>query len=267
MLRPMNTAPRTRTVWVFAFAAAFAFVFQSPLARAQGDDAFRAEVIRLTNQERTSRGLSPLAKHNQLSRAAQKHARAMADQDFYSHTGKDGSSPGDRLNREGYVGGAGENIAVGYVTPAEVVKGWMDSSGHRANILNPSYLAIGAGYFKVSPDPGQVKFETYWVQVFGSSMDGANQGGDGGSGGSGPALRQPKPIIVNAGERIRFKVPSSGAIRRYVVRGKFPKTLRFNQKTGRFAGTIRRTGNYRIRVVGVHANGRTDAVRVVIRVR
>ncbi|GAA1150277.1 hypothetical protein GCM10009630_55750 [Kribbella jejuensis] len=90
----------------------------------------------------------------------------MVDQHYFAHDSLDGRSPFDRMKAAGFAGGSmGENIAVGYSSPAAVVAGWMKSPGHRANILNCGYTMIGIGY-----DPGQVKPDWgngSWVQDFG----------------------------------------------------------------------------------------------------
>lgn len=90
----------------------------------------------------------------------------MVDQHYFAHDSLDGRSPFDRMKAAGFTGGSmAENIAVGYSSPAAVVAGWMQSPGHRANILNCAYTMIGIGY-----DPGQVKPDWgngSWVQDFG----------------------------------------------------------------------------------------------------
>jgi uncharacterized protein YkwD len=86
----------------------------------------------------------------------------MAKKDYFSHTGKDGRSPFDRMTDAGYAySAAAENIAAGQRTPADVVKGWMNSAGHKANILNCTYSEIGVGYAKGG------SYGTYWTQDFG----------------------------------------------------------------------------------------------------
>ncbi len=128
---------------------------------------FAAEVVRLTNEHRQAHGCAPLQMNAQLVRAAQHHSDDMARNDFFSHTGSDGSTPGDRIEREGYAWQRyGENIAAGYATPAAVVDAWMKSSGHRANILNCNFQEIGVGYTALDPDPGSVRYKHYWVQDF-----------------------------------------------------------------------------------------------------
>jgi uncharacterized protein YkwD len=130
---------------------------------------FVAQVIALTNQERTSRGIAPLVVHMTLVSVGQSHSQNMAINDFFSHTNPQGQAPGDRMTAAGYPWtAAAENIAAGYTSPASVMAGWMGSSGHRANILNPNLEEIGVGYYFHSPDTGNVNYFHYWTQVFGS---------------------------------------------------------------------------------------------------
>jgi uncharacterized protein YkwD len=125
-----------------------------------------AQVLTLTNAERAKAGCGPLRTNSALVKAAEAHASDMVDHHYFAHDSQDGRSPFDRMKAAGFKGGTmGENIAVGYTSPAAVVKGWMDSPGHRANILNCSYTMLGVGY-----DSGQVKSEWgngSWVQDFG----------------------------------------------------------------------------------------------------
>ncbi len=129
--------------------------------------AFVNRVIELTNVERSKLGLPALKVNTTLDTAAQNHTRNMADQDFFSHTGKDGSSPTNRVQSIGYKGVAGENIAAGSTTPEDVLAQWMNSPGHRANILNTDYQEIGVGYYFLANDTGSVNYNRYWTQVFG----------------------------------------------------------------------------------------------------
>lgn len=121
-----------------------------PLCEAASDAdtaAFAAEVIRLVNEERAKVGAAPLTAQSQLTQAAQKHAIDMACNDAFGHDGSDGSTMSSRLADFGYVySRAGENVAGGYETPADVMAGWMSSEGHRRNILNPNFTEIGIGY-------------------------------------------------------------------------------------------------------------------------
>ncbi|GAA3899492.1 hypothetical protein GCM10023084_59980 [Streptomyces lacrimifluminis] len=121
------------------------------------------EVTDLTNRERTRAGLPPLATDALLTRAAQAHSTDMVVRAFYSHTGPDGSRPWDRAAAAGSTRRTiGENIACGQRSAAEVVEGWMNSPGHRANILKREFTHIGIGF------AGGGKAGTYWTQLFGA---------------------------------------------------------------------------------------------------
>lgn len=125
--------------------------------------ALEDEVVTLTNAERRAAGCGEVDTDERLRDAARGHSRDMATNDYFSHTGLDGSSFVERAARAGFPAGraAGENIAVGYRTPADVMDGWMNSEGHRDNILNCSHAVIGVG---LAYD-GQGR--PYWTQVFG----------------------------------------------------------------------------------------------------
>ncbi|MBO7667331.1 MAG: hypothetical protein J6T26_02600 [Firmicutes bacterium] len=128
---------------------------------ASSEDAFAAEVIRLVNEERAKAGLSLLAESQILDRAA--FVRCGEIMTEFSHTRPDGSSCFTALQDAGAVySRAGENIAIGQTSPAQVVQAWMDSPGHRANILNEGFRYIG-----VSARPDPAGYGGYaWVQVF-----------------------------------------------------------------------------------------------------
>ncbi|MGY4927305.1 CAP domain-containing protein [Streptomyces sp. 900105755] len=123
----------------------------------------RAEVADLTNRERTRAGLRPLAADPQLAAAAQAYSTDMATRDFYSHTSPEGTQPWDRAAAAGSRRRTiGENIACSQRSAAEVVEGWMNSPGHRANILKPDFTHIGVGF------AGGGRAGTYWTQLFGA---------------------------------------------------------------------------------------------------
>ncbi|WP_156727979.1 CAP domain-containing protein [Streptomyces apocyni] len=123
-----------------------------------------AEVVALTNTERARAGLRPLSGEVRLTAAAQAHSADMIARDFYAHTAPDGSEPWHRAAAAGCPHrGIGENIACGQRSPAEVVEGWMNSPGHRANILKPEFTDIGIGF------AGGGRAGTYWTQLFGSA--------------------------------------------------------------------------------------------------
>ena len=121
-------------------------------------------VLDIVNSERNSAGCGPLTGNILLAAAARNHNQDMIDNDFFSHTGSDGSNPDTRITRTGYGYSTwGENIAAGYNNPTSVMTGWMNSDGHRANILNCNFTEIGISYlYDSNSDYGH-----YWVQVFG----------------------------------------------------------------------------------------------------
>lgn len=120
--------------------------------------SFEREVIRLVNEIRVQNGLKPLTEHWELSRVARYKSQDMADNRYFSHTSPTYGSPFQMIKAFGLpFRTAGENIAYGQRTPQAVVNAWMNSSGHRANILNASYTQIGVGY---------VAAGHYWTQMF-----------------------------------------------------------------------------------------------------
>ena len=131
----------------------------------QENSAFEAQVFNLINAERAKKGIAPLTRNTKLDAAALRHSKDMACNNFVDHTGSDGSSPWERMEQAGYNWtNAAENIAAGYSTPASVVAGWMNSSGHKANILNPNLEDIGIGYAYKNG----TKYGHYWTTNFGT---------------------------------------------------------------------------------------------------
>jgi uncharacterized protein YkwD len=120
-------------------------------------------VVELINAQRATAGLSALSAQGQLGSAAQLHSEDMACNNYFSHSGLDSSTVATRIERQGYNwSAAGENIGAGYSSPESVVSGWMNSEGHRANILNTDFTEIGIGYaFGADSDYG-----AYWTAVF-----------------------------------------------------------------------------------------------------
>ncbi|QES46836.1 RNA polymerase [Streptomyces venezuelae] len=136
----------------------------SPLPAPPAPQGDAAQVVALVNKERAAAGCGPLKDDPQLRAAAQGHSDDMAARDFFSHTAPGGSDPGDRTTAAGYRWSTyGENIAKGQQTPEQVMDSWMNSSGHRANILNCSFKDIGVGIRKGSGGP-------WWTQNFGARM-------------------------------------------------------------------------------------------------
>ena len=121
----------------------------------------QAQVVRLVNQERAAAGLGSLSSDSQLAAVAQKKAEDMAKNGYFSHTSPTYGSAFDMLKAAGIsYRTAGENIAKGQKTAETVMNGWMNSSGHRANILSSGYTRIGVGY---AVDGSGAP---YWVQIF-----------------------------------------------------------------------------------------------------
>ena len=119
---------------------------------------YENEVIRLVNEIRVKNGLNPLIADWELSRVARYKSQDMKDNNYFSHNSPIYGSPFTMIKNFGIsYRSAAENIAKGQKTPQAVVNGWMNSSGHRANILNPTYKKIGVGY---------VPSGNYWTQMF-----------------------------------------------------------------------------------------------------
>ncbi|MFB5759163.1 CAP domain-containing protein [Paenibacillus medicaginis] len=117
---------------------------------------FTAQVIALVNQERSKAGLKPLTSHANLSNMALEKAKDMSKNNYFDHNSPTYGSPFDMMKKFGIsYSYAGENIAMGQQTPEEVMKDWMNSEGHRKNIMSPNFTLIGIGYYN-----------GYWVQEF-----------------------------------------------------------------------------------------------------
>ena len=120
--------------------------------------AYETEVVRIVNQRRAEHGLKPLSQDWQLSRVARYKSQDMKDLGYFSHTSPTYGSPFQMMKSFGIsYRTAGENIAKGYASPEAVVNAWMNSPGHRANILNSTYTHIGVGF---------VSSGNYWTQMF-----------------------------------------------------------------------------------------------------
>lgn len=165
-----TTAPADPLAWLREWLATLATRQQTtaastrptaaPTAPAGTDSvsAYERQVAELVNEIRTSYGLAPLQINEQLCGVARMKSQDMRDKGYFSHTSPTYGSPFDMMKRFGVTyRAAGENIAMGYPTPEAVVDGWMNSEGHRANILNANFKEIGVGY---------VSSGHYWTQMF-----------------------------------------------------------------------------------------------------
>ena len=120
--------------------------------------AYEKEVVRLVNVERAKYGIAPLTEDWELGRVARYKSQDMRDSGYFSYNSPTYGSPFTMIKNFGLsYRTAAENIAKGQGTPAEVVRAWINSSVHRANILNKSFTKIGVGY---------VKSGNYWTQMF-----------------------------------------------------------------------------------------------------
>lgn len=159
----MNTTARTKKISIGVMGFLSAATITTPLLfsveTASANcriSATASQVAQLTNQVRAKYRLRPLRFNCRLYNAAQRHTIDMVNSNRISHRGSDGSSVGSRVKRSGYKFSAvAENVAQGQRTPSQVVNSWMNSPGHRRNILNPQYTDIGVGYAN-----------NYWTQVF-----------------------------------------------------------------------------------------------------
>ncbi|GAA3749528.1 CAP domain-containing protein [Salinactinospora qingdaonensis] len=115
-----------------------------------------AEVVELANTERADAGCEPLRVDRQLTKAAEVHSEDMATRRYMAHESPEGEGPAERAEDAGYEAWSGENVAAGYRSAEAVMAGWMDSPGHRANILNCDNRAVGVA-----------EVDTYWTQTFG----------------------------------------------------------------------------------------------------
>ena len=159
----------------------------------QGGPTVEDQVMEIVNQKRWDNGqLPPLKRQSLLDNSSETHSFNMGDRDFFAHCDLDtGDLPVDRIADAGYwpFSAAGENIAAGYSSAAEVMTAWMNSPGHRANILSSNYKELGIGYVLDAADTGDVRLDQdsncvadsfdqgpffhYWTQNFGarSSFD------------------------------------------------------------------------------------------------
>lgn len=128
--------------------------------------AEQAQVLDLVNQQRAAYGLAPLVANDTLADEAQGYADWMARDNFFSHTGPDGSDVRQRAEAAGYTDWAflGENLAAGQPTPDRVVQAWMNSPSHRANILAADAAEVGLGHAYQSG----TRYGHYWALEFGT---------------------------------------------------------------------------------------------------
>lgn len=154
---------------VFSFIFSLFFIFAIFEARPSAVSAstissaktMEDQVIKLVNVQRSRRGLQSLRKNTTLAKIARYKAQDMVNRHYFSHISPTYGSPFKMMeNFRIRFSAAGENIAMGQRTPQEVMNAWMNSPGHRANILSPSYSQIGVGFAK------NKNGVCYWTQEF-----------------------------------------------------------------------------------------------------
>ncbi|MDT3765603.1 CAP domain-containing protein [Priestia filamentosa] len=129
-------------------------------AESSDSSQYAEQVVQLVNKEREKQGLKPVTLDKELSDVATKKSEDMKAKGYFDHTSPTYGSPFDMMKQFGIeYKSAGENIAKGQQTPEEVMNSWMNSDGHRKNILNPSFTHIGVGYVEDGNS-------TYWTQMF-----------------------------------------------------------------------------------------------------
>lgn len=141
--------------WVLAFATPAGLPTARAVEAASSDlPADVQPMVRLINEQRAAAGLAPLVEHPVLASCADQYSETLAKQGGLSHTGPDGSNPGQRMQRCGYNWRHyGENLAAGQHDAAEAVAAWMSSPSHRRIMLSPRLHEIGVGYTYRENDP------------------------------------------------------------------------------------------------------------------
>ena len=144
-----------RLTWCVALLGIAAGCDESPTDIAAADPDVQT-FVSLMNDHRVSVGCDPLTWIPEVAAVAQAHSVDMVEREYFDHTNPDGLSPFDRMREAGVSFSRGaENIAWGYSTPESVLQGWLDSSGHRANIENCSLTEHGVGLY-----------QTRWTHLF-----------------------------------------------------------------------------------------------------
>ncbi|GAA4888304.1 CAP domain-containing protein [Streptomonospora salina] len=119
--------------------------------------ALAREVVELADEERAAVGCDPLRTDPELTEASKAHTRDMAERDYMAHESPEGKGPAERAQEAGYDSWSGENVAAGHTSAASVMEGWMDSPGHRKNILDCDNTEVGVA-----------ETDTKWAQNFGT---------------------------------------------------------------------------------------------------
>jgi uncharacterized protein YkwD len=167
--RPVRTSSRSSRSSSSSSSSSSSYHSAAPIQTGDIDEE-KLRLLELVNNVRVENGLSPLSYNMTLERAAQLYAEEMQQGNFFSHESPDGTTFDKRIQREGYPGPCpqagcrvqlylGENLAKGFDSPETVLEGWMNSPGHRANILNEHFAEVGFGVAGI-----------YWTQSFGKAV-------------------------------------------------------------------------------------------------
>lgn len=163
-MRASITAAVLVVLALLPLAVRFGGADASTVATASASISTIEQAIRdCANRNRRARGIAPLTSGGPLNRAGRFHARNMARQGFFDHTDRQGRGPAERVkifDPAGRFALVGENIGAGYRSVAAACRGWMNSEGHRENILDSDYTRIGGGFARGGP------YGRYYVQVF-----------------------------------------------------------------------------------------------------
>ena len=160
-----------RTKWRIAAFTFIATIFFGPAVAIGGIErtTLIAELLREVNVQRELSGKPPLRLDNQLTAAAQKHAKNMSKIFFFDHLSPDGRGVVERVTEEGYPWRAiAENIGAGLSFPKSMVKAWMNSRDHRDNLLSGEFNDVGIGYSQPLKNEREFSHSDYWVLVFGA---------------------------------------------------------------------------------------------------
>jgi uncharacterized protein YkwD len=135
---------------------------QAVVAGGKEDSTFEEQVLTLINKERAKQGLTAVVHNPLLDQAAEKHAVQMTKVNTMAHDGIGDGDPGERIRAEGFRNAWGENVAVGQLTPEQVVREWMASPEHKRNIMDPNFKQSGIAQTQAADG------RLYWAQEFGA---------------------------------------------------------------------------------------------------
>jgi uncharacterized protein YkwD len=154
-------------VYSFLFAIPQADYFARETSDLRDPEAVREEMLARVNAARKRAGLKPLQLNSRLDQAAQRHAEDMLAHGYFAHRSPSGTTVRERSKAAGYAWRAiGENIAYGQTSVDEVIETWLESPGHRRNILSPDFRELGVGLALGRGRDG--KYQVLWVQNFGA---------------------------------------------------------------------------------------------------